>query len=177
MLLSDALEKFRGIELKMSEVYLWCSINFADIELRQFFNDMSDQELAHARTLDAAARANQGRPMEIDVPGTLADQEERKLDAMIAFVKTGPGLDATFAKIAEMESSEINLVGDSVCRADLGQTTRDNMCTNTRYHINMLKKAVENFPVSEHVKRRVQGIQVHDQVYYKVSPVKPAGHT
>jgi hypothetical protein len=169
MLLTDALEKYRGLELKMSEVYLWCSITFDDIELRQFFADMSDQELGHARTLAEIARANKDGKLEIDVPSSLADEEERKIDAMIAFVKTRPGLDAAFAKIAEMESGELNLVFDSVCRSDLiGPKAYDSTCTNSRFHINLLKKAVEKFPVSQLIKQQVIGIQVRDASYYKI---------
>lgn len=46
MILAGALEKFKALELKMSEVYLWCSISFEDLGVRQFFVDMSDEYLA-----------------------------------------------------------------------------------------------------------------------------------
>jgi hypothetical protein len=39
MILADALDAFKALELKMSEVCLWCSLHFDDIELCQFFRE------------------------------------------------------------------------------------------------------------------------------------------
>jgi hypothetical protein len=169
MLLTDALDKFRGLELKMSSVYLWCSIDAEELELRQFFTDMSDQELGHARYLDEIARAVTNPSLEIDVPASLANDEERKIDAMIAFVKTGPGLDATFAKITEMESGEINLVFESICHSDaVARKYSGATCINTKFHINLLKKAAETFPLSDGTRAKISAIQVRDRDYFRV---------
>lgn len=167
--LKQAADRLKAIELKMSEVYLWCSITFDDLEIRQFFSDMSDQELAHARRLDEIGAAPFAADISIDLPEEVVRAEADRIDDMRAFVKTRPGLDETLAKVAAMESGELNVIFESLCNSTaVGEKMINAVCINTKFHINLLKRAVEKFPVSDATRQMVYDIRVRDKDYYKV---------
>jgi len=170
MKLKDVLDKCKGMELRMSEIYLWCASHYEDLDIRQLFSDMSDQEMSHARMLDDIAKAHPGSAIEIEITGAIIDREQQMLDKMIAFVKSQPELDELFLRIADMESHELNLIFESLCRSDLiGAKLIGSSQVNTKYHINLLKKAVEKFPLREATKQAISGIQIRDKDHYKVS--------
>ncbi len=169
MRLKEAADRLKQLELKMSEVYLWCSINFEDLEIRQFFSDMSDQELAHARRLDEIRTSPYAADIAIGITDEMIQDERKRLDSIVSFVKTGPGLDETMLKIVDMESGELNLIFESICQSPLvGQKLVNAVCINTKFHINLLKKAAEQFPLRDDTKRKIYGLQVRDKNYYKV---------
>jgi rubrerythrin len=153
----------------MSEVYLWCSINSPDLDLRQFFADMSDQELSHARKLDEISNSSDADKVEMNIDISAIQKEERLLDETIAFVKKNPALDDLFMRIAVMESQELNLIFESICQPKIiGEKLSATSEVNTKIHINMLKKAIEKLPLREETQRAINDIQVKDKDYYKL---------
>src|SRR3989339_1139055 len=100
MILAEALEKFKTLELKMSEVYLWCSISFEDLELRQFFADMSDEELSHARALENISRIPAIKDVNFDIPDLLPERIGQKMAQTFARLKREKGLDGIFLLLA-----------------------------------------------------------------------------
>jgi len=169
MKLYDLLDKCKTLELKMSEVYLWCSINSPDLDLRQFFADMSDQELGHARKLDEISKIVAAKSMEMDIARSVIDKEEKSMEEAISFVKNNPALDDLFMRIAKMESQELNLIFESICQPKIiGEKLSATSEVNTKIHINMLKKAIEKLPLREETQRAINDIQVKDKDYYKL---------
>lgn len=169
MKLEDVLDKCKGMELLMSEVYLWCSSHYEDMDFRQLFFDMSDQEMSHARMLDDIAKAHPGSAIEIDITVSVMDREQQMLKEMISFVKSMPEMDELFLRIADMESHELNLIFESLCQSDIiGAKLIGYSQVNTKYHINLLKKAVDKLPLSEATKNVIYGIQIRDKDHYKV---------
>jgi hypothetical protein len=169
MKLNEALDKCKDLELKMSEVYLWCSSHYEGIELRQLFFEMSNQEQAHARMLDEIARAHKGSEIKIELTTDVIAREEDLLNKMIQFVKLKPELDELLLRIADMESQEVNLIFESICQSDIiGTKLSGSAGINTKFHINLLKKAVESLPLKEATKQAIYGIQIRDKHYYRL---------
>lgn len=170
MRLSAALEQMKALELRMSEVYLWCSMHFNDLELRQFFSDMADEELAHARAMDNIARSPQAGKVEIDLPGDLPAGIERVIDESFRSIKAHPELESIFLALAEMESCEINRSFNSILAgAESHRMAQlDFLSLNTRRHILMLVEQAAKLGLSDGVRARLSRISVADSDYFRL---------
>jgi hypothetical protein len=170
MKLSDALEQLKSLELRMSEVYLWCSIHFGDLDLRQFFSDMSDEELAHARALDNISRSPLAAKMDIDLPDELPGTIEREIDDAYRKIKADPQLESIFPVLADMESCEINRSFNSILAgAEAHKIAQlDFMSLNTRRHILMLADQAKKLGLSEAVASQLSRISVADRDYFRL---------
>lgn len=170
MRLSDALEQLKALELKMSEVYLWCSIHFQDLELRQFFSDMADEELAHARALENIARSPQSQRMEIELPEDLLASIERIVDESFRAIKANPDLESIFLALAEMESCEVNRSFNSILAgAESHRLAQlDFLSLNTRRHILMLVEQATKLGLSDGVRGKLSRISVADRDYFRL---------
>jgi rubrerythrin len=170
MILAGALEKFKALELKMSEVYLWCSISFEDLELRQFFADMSDEELSHARALENIGKIAAVKDANYEIPDYLPERIGQKIFEVFARLKQEKELDKIFLLLAEMESSEINQAFDSIVKGvkDAGIQQMDHLNANTRRHILMLARQAEKLGLAEEVRNKIGQISVTDRDYFKL---------
>ena len=170
MILASALDEFKMLELKMSEVYLWCSIKFENIELRQFFADMSDEELSHARALENISKNPKVREINFDIPDYLPDRILQNINKYFALIKQETALNEIFLYLAEMEDSEINQAFDSILKG-VNETKIqqiDFLNINTRRHLLMLAKQAEKLGLSEDVQKKIGQIYVTDRDYFKV---------
>ena len=170
MRLDEALDKFKGLELQMSTAYLWCSITFEDLELRQFFSDMSDEELTHARALDEIMLKNPTALYQIDISQDKVQNEEDRIVRAIATVKTGLDVPATFAAVAQMEAGELNLVFESIMQAmrDGNLKKMEHISISTSYHIKKLKEAAGKFAIPGEIWSKINELTVKNSEYYKV---------
>ncbi|MDQ7798633.1 MAG: hypothetical protein RDU76_06785 [Candidatus Edwardsbacteria bacterium] len=170
MILAGSLEKFKALELKMSEVYLWCSISFEDLELRQFFADMSDEELSHARALENISRIPALKDVNFDIPDYLPERIGQKMTQTFARLKKEKGLDGIFLLLAELENSEINQAFDSILQGvnHAGIQQIDHLNANTRRHILMLARQAEKLGLAEDVRNKIGQISVTDRDYFKL---------
>ena len=170
MILAGALEKFKTLELKMSEVYLWCSISFEDLELRQFFADMSDEELSHARALENITKIPAVKDINFDIPDYLPERIGQNLAEIFARLKQEKGLDKIFLHLAELESSEINQAFDSILKGvnDANIQRVDFLSSSTRRHILMLASQAEKLNLSDDIRQKIGQICVTDRDYFKL---------
>ena len=170
MRLPDALDRLKALELKMSEVYLWCSMHFEDLELRQFFSDMADEELAHARALDNISRSPQAQMMEIELPEDLPASIESNILDSYRSIKAHPDLESIFLALAEMESCEINRSFNSILSgAESHRLVQlDFLSLNTRRHILMLVEQATKLGLPAAVCGKLSRISVTDQDYYRL---------
>ncbi len=154
----------------MSEVYLWCSISFEDLELRQFFADMSDEELSHARALENIGKLPVVKEANFDIPDYLPERIGQKMAETFARLKGEKGLGQIFLLLAEMENSEINQAFDSILKGinDAGIRQVDHLNTNTRRHILMLARQAEKLGLAEDVRNKIGQISVTDRDYFKL---------
>lgn len=167
MRLSEALPFFKGLELKMSEAYLWCSINFEDYELRKFFSEMSDAELGHARALESLSAKPESSAVEVDLPAGLADAIRRGLEEKISALKKEKDLSKTFSLIAEMEQSELNTVFDSIVRGLAGLNLA-HLEIGTKQHIASIKEMAERLGIAAEARAALDGLMVKDRSYYRL---------
>jgi len=73
MNLRQALSIFQDLELKMSEAYLRCSLNFSHPEAAAFFSELADAEAGHARALDGLMKRSEVTALGIDISRELVD--------------------------------------------------------------------------------------------------------
>jgi hypothetical protein len=170
MLLLTALEKFKMVELKMSEIYLWCSAHFEDLDLRQFFADMEDEELGHARAFVNIAKDSRIRDFNIDIQVDLSDGILQKMEIQFELIKKKEDLNKIFLYLVELESSEVNKVFESIIKGvrqeRLSQV--DFMKVNTQRHILMLLKQTEILGLNREIITKIRNISIADDDYYKV---------
>jgi hypothetical protein len=168
MKLSQFLNKLIGLEMKNSECYLWCSINFQDLELRQFFADMSDEELKHARILTEISRSPEAGLLSMPVPEDLPDRMVAAAGKIADALKQEKDLDRSFLLVAQLEGTELNIIYDSILKHFSGNKKADFLTMNTKVHIKMLKEAAETFVRSPEIKGKVMAIQAKEKDYYRL---------
>lgn len=168
MKLSQFLNKLISLELKNSECYLWCSMNFEELELRQFFADMSDEELKHARLLTEISKTPEADALSIAVAPDLPDKMVAAAVKISEDIKKEKDLDQCFRLIAQLESAELNVIYDSILKHFDGNNKADFLSMNTAVHITMLKQAADTFATSPEVKKLVQAIEIKNRDYYKL---------
>lgn len=167
MRLSEALPVFKGLELKMSEAYLWCSINFEDYELRKFFSEMTEAELSHARALDSLSSRPETARTSIDLPEGLVRDIRAGLEAKVEALQKEKDVHRAFYLIAEMEQSELNAVFDSIVRG-LGELNLAHLELTTKQHIRHLREAAGKFGATPGVREALDGMLVKDRSYYRL---------
>jgi len=166
--LSQFLNKLITLELKNSECYLWCSINFEALEIRQFFADMSDEELKHARLLTEISQSPEASLLSLEVPPDLPDKMVLAAVKISETIKKEKDLDQCFRLIAQLECGELNVIYDSILKHFDGNKKANFLAMNTSAHINMLKEAAEKYVNSPEVKKQVLAIEVRNRDYYKL---------
>lgn len=167
MRLAEALPVFKGLELKMSEAYLWCSINFGDYELRKFFSEMTDAELGHARVLDSLSAKPDVLRAELDIPGGLVSSIREDLDSKVRALQVERDVQRGFGLVAEMERSELNAVFDSIIRG-LADLNLAHLELTTRQHISAAREAAERFGIAAEVRAALDELLVKDRNYYRL---------
>lgn len=167
MRLAEALPVFKGLELKMSEAYLWCSINFEDYELRKFFSEMSDAELGHARALDSLSAKPEVLKTAMEIPEGLVASIRDGLESKVQALRVERDLQRAIALVADMETSELNTVFDSIVRGLAGLNLAHLELT-TRQHIATIREAAERFGAPAEVKEKLLGMTVKDRSYYRL---------
>jgi hypothetical protein len=168
MKLSQFINKLISLEMKNSECYLWCSINFQDLELRQFFSDMSDEELKHARFLTDISQSPDAGLISMPVPQDLPDKLVAAAAKIADAIKTEKNIDRCFLLVAQLECTELNVIYDSILK-HFGSNKKAGFLTmNTKVHIKMLKEAAETFVTSPQIRKKIEALQVKDRDYYRV---------
>jgi hypothetical protein len=167
MRLAEALPVFKGLELKMSEAYLWCSINFGDYELRKFFSEMTDAELGHARTLDALLARPESIRAVIELPPGMVDTIRSGLEEKVRALQMERDVHRAFSLIAEMEQSELNAVFDSIVRG-LAELNLAHLELTTRQHIASVREAADRLGIAFEARAALDGLMVKDRSYYRL---------
>ncbi len=167
MRLSQALPVFKGLELKMSEAYLWCSINFEGYELRRFFSEMTDAELGHARALESLASRPESAKAAIDLPPNLIEGIRADLEAKVRELAGERDVHRAFQLIAEMEKSELNAVFDSIVRG-LAELNLAHLEISTRQHIASIREAAGRFGIASEAREALDELPVRDRSYYRL---------
>ncbi len=167
MRLAEALPVFKGLELKMSEAYLWCSINFEDYELREFFAEMTEAELGHARALDILSAKPELSRAAIELPEGLVESIRNGLEEKVRALQRENDAARAFALVAGMERSELNGVFDSIVKG-LAGLNLGHLELTTRQHIASIKEAAVKFGMPEGIKASLDDLLVKDRSYYRL---------
>jgi hypothetical protein len=167
MMLAEALPVFKSLELKMSEAYLWCSINFEDYELRKFFSEMTDAELGHARALESLGSRPETARAVIDISPDMVDDIRADLEARVRELSGERDVQRVFQLIADLEKSELNAVFDSIVRG-LAELNLAHLELTTKQHIASVREAADRFGIASEARAALDELMVKDRGYYRL---------
>lgn len=173
MKLSLALSIFQGMELKLSEAYFKCSLNFSssrddeDPEVAAFFSELADAETAHARALDSLGKRPEVAGLEIDIPQGLAEELTILIDSKVKEIKEAKSLDRALELVADLEQSELNAIFDSIVQG-LAAINLAHLELTTKQHINFIQEKAAKFDLDGRVKERIDNLRVKDRDYYRL---------
>ncbi len=166
-----AIESLSSAELKSSEVYLRAALASSELEVRQFFVDMAQEELKHARTL--LEMSPQVRFGAFDLALSAGDLEavDKTVDEAMEAVRKSGNADQLFYALARMEKGELNSIYESVLHFYTNHLVPwlkvMSFHHSTERHISMLKEAVAKFGLGERTRQEIESLSVKPPNYYR----------
>lgn len=167
MKLGQALSIFQDLELKMSEAYFRCSLNFGDPKAAAFFSELADAETGHARALESLMKRPEVSALNIDIPQDLIDETRSFMDSKIKEIKAEQNLDRALELVADLEQSELNTVFDSIVRG-LSEINLAHLELTTNQHIKFIQETAAKFDLEGRVRERLENLMVKDRKYYRL---------
>jgi hypothetical protein len=171
MRLPQAIEGLSAAELRSSEVYLRAALASGELEERQFFIDMAQEELKHARTLlEMSPQAKVGSS---DLALSSGDLEavNRTIDEAMRSVQKAKGLDHLFSALARMEKGELNSIYEGILHLYTNHLVPwakvETFRHSTERHLDMLRRAGEKFALGAEARKEIAGLSVKPVDYYK----------
>lgn len=171
MKLSQAIEGLSSAELRSSEVYLRVALASGELEERQFFIDMAQEELKHARTLLEMSPQVKAGSLDLALSTGELEAVHRTIEEALRAVPSAKGLGQLFSALARMEKGELNSIYEGILHLytnHLVQRTKvETFRHSTERHLDMLRRAGEKFSLGAEARREIAGLSVKPVDYYK----------
>ncbi len=165
--LLPALERLARIELRAAEVYLRAALAGQDIKSRQFFIDMSKEELKHARTLLEMAPQAKAAAFEVD----LSDQVDGAVEEARKRVASAGNCQQVFSALLLMEGSELNSIYESLLHLYTNYLVPKGLAEvfqhSTERHLEMLRQAADLFGLDDCMRGEMERLRVKRIDYYR----------